>query len=61
MGILSTASQAEVIAVLRCTEFLLSKNINRRRIRICSDSRAVIAALAKTPPNWLLYGTVCKR
>ena len=50
MGSLSTALQAEVMAVLKCTELLLSKNINRRRIRICSDSRAAIAALAKTPP-----------
>jgi hypothetical protein len=36
------------MAVLRCTELLLSKNINRNRIRvhICSDSRAAITALA---------------
>jgi hypothetical protein len=36
---------AEVISVLRCTELLLTKNIMRRRIQICSDSRA---ALPKT-------------
>jgi hypothetical protein len=34
------------MAVLRCTQLLLSKNINRNRIHICSDSRAAIAALA---------------
>jgi hypothetical protein len=35
------------MAILRCTELLLTKNLTRRRIH-CSDSRAAIAALVKT-------------
>jgi len=48
MGSLFKVFQAEVMAILRCTELLQSKNIMRRRIHICSDSRAATAALAKT-------------
>jgi hypothetical protein len=48
MGSLSTVSQAEVMAILGCTELLLSKNITSTRIHICYDSRAAIAALVKT-------------
>jgi ribonuclease HI len=48
MGSLSTVFSAEVMAILRCTKLLLTKNLTRRRIHICSDSRAAIAALAKT-------------
>jgi len=48
IGRLSSVSQAEETAVLRCTELLLPKNVKRRRIRICSDSRVAIAALAIT-------------
>jgi hypothetical protein len=48
MGSLSTVFSAKVMAILRCTELLLTKNLVRRRIHICSDSRAVLAALAKT-------------
>jgi ribonuclease HI len=44
----SLVLQAEMMVILRCTELLLSKNITRRRIHICFDSRAAIAALAKT-------------
>jgi ribonuclease HI len=47
MGSLSTIFSVEVMAILRCTELLLTKNLMRRRIHICSDSRAAIAALAK--------------
>jgi hypothetical protein len=47
MGSLSTVFFAEVMAILKCTELLLTKNLTRRRIHICSDSRAAIAALAK--------------
>jgi ribonuclease HI len=36
------------MAILGCTELLLSKNVTRMRIHICCDSRAAIAALAKT-------------
>jgi hypothetical protein len=61
MGSLSTAFQAEVMAVLKCRELFLSKNVNRRRIHYLSDSSAAIAALANPPPHWLWYGGVCKR
>jgi hypothetical protein len=37
----------KVMAILRFTELLLTKNIIRKRIYICSDSRAVSEALAK--------------
>jgi hypothetical protein len=47
MGRLSTVFSAEVMAILKCTELLLTKNLTRRIIHICSDSRAAIAALAK--------------
>jgi hypothetical protein len=48
MGSLSTVFSAEVIAILRCTELLLTKNLMWRRIQICSDSRVALTALAKT-------------
>jgi hypothetical protein len=48
MGSLSTVFSAEVMAILRRTELLLTKNRMRRKIHFCSDSRAVIAALART-------------
>jgi ribonuclease HI len=54
MGSLSTVFSSEVMAILRCTKLLLTKNLTRRRIRICSDSRAAIAALAKTTTESLL-------
>jgi hypothetical protein len=47
VGSLSTVFSAEGMAILRCTELLLTKHRTRRRIHICSDSRAAIAALAK--------------
>jgi ribonuclease HI len=47
MGSLSTVFFAEVMAILRCAELLLTKHHKRRRIHICSDSSAAIAALAK--------------
>jgi hypothetical protein len=39
---------AKVMAILRRSELLLSKNLMRRRIHMCCDSRAALAALAKT-------------
>jgi len=60
MGSLSTVFQAEVMAILMYTELLLFKKVRRRRIYICSDSRAAIAAFAKPPPNQLWYGRVRK-
>jgi hypothetical protein len=48
MSSLSMVFCAEVMAILRCTELLLTKNRMRRRIHICSDSRAALTALAKT-------------
>jgi ribonuclease HI len=43
VGSLSTIFSAEVMALLRCTELLLTKNLMRGRIHICSDSRAAFA------------------
>jgi ribonuclease HI len=48
MGSLSTVFSAEVMAILRCTELLLTRNLMRRRIHVCSDSRAALATLANT-------------
>jgi ribonuclease HI len=48
MGSLSTVFFAEVMAILKCTVLLLNKNLTRRGIHICSDSRAAIAELAKS-------------
>jgi hypothetical protein len=47
-GSLSKVFSAEVIAILRCTEILLTTNLTRKTIYICSDSRVALAALAKT-------------
>jgi ribonuclease HI len=47
MGSLSTAFSAEMTAILRCTELLLTKNL-MNRIHIWSDSRAALAVLTKT-------------
>jgi hypothetical protein len=47
MGSLSTVFQVEAMAILRCKELLLPKNV-RRRTHVCPDSRAAIAALAET-------------
>jgi len=60
MGSLPTVFQAEVMAILTCTEHLLPKNVTRR-MHICSESRAAIAALVKLSPNWLWYRNLCKR
>ncbi|XP_071572363.1 uncharacterized protein [Temnothorax nylanderi] len=48
VGSHSTVFTAEILAILRCTEHLLSNNTKGRKINICSDSRAAILALAKT-------------
>ena len=48
MGSISTVFSAEVMAILRCTEVLMTKILLRRRIHTCSDSKAALAALAKT-------------
>jgi hypothetical protein len=48
MGSLSMMFSAKVMASLRCAELLLTKNLTRRRIHICCDSRAALVALAKT-------------
>jgi hypothetical protein len=47
MGSLSTVFLVEVMAILKCTEFLLTKNL-MRIIHICCDNRAGLAALPKT-------------
>jgi hypothetical protein len=48
MGSFSMVFSAEVMTILRCTELLLPKNLIRRRIHICCDSREVLAAIVKT-------------
>jgi hypothetical protein len=48
MGSLSMMFSAKVMANLRCTELLLTKNLMRRNIHICSDTRAALATLQKT-------------
>jgi ribonuclease HI len=48
MGSLSKVFPAEVMAILRCIELLLTKNLMRRTIHIFSDSRPALAVLAKT-------------
>jgi hypothetical protein len=48
MGSLCTVFQAEVMAIVRCTQLLLSRNIMRQRIHFCSDNRTAIAAPAKS-------------
>ena len=48
MGSLAAVFQAQVMAILRCTELFLSKNENRRRMHFSSGGRAVITAFAKT-------------
>jgi hypothetical protein len=45
---LSTVFLAYVRAILKWAELLLSKHVTRRRTRICSRSRAVIAAHAES-------------
>jgi ribonuclease HI len=48
IGSLSTVFSAKLMTILRCTELLLTKNLMRKRIHICSDSRAALASLAQT-------------
>jgi len=60
MGSLSTVFQAEVVAILRCTELPLSKNVTGTRIHVCCDERAAIAILVKTTTELALVW-VCKR
>jgi hypothetical protein len=47
MGILSTVFSAELMAILRCTELLLTKNVIRRRMHISCDTRTALAGLVK--------------
>jgi hypothetical protein len=48
MGSLHTVFSASVTAIMRYAELLVIKNMAMRRIYICSDCMAAIAALAKT-------------
>ncbi|XP_024893734.1 uncharacterized protein LOC112468686 [Temnothorax curvispinosus] len=48
MGSHSTVFTAEILAILKCTEYLLNKDTKEKKINICSDSRAAIQALTKT-------------
>jgi ribonuclease HI len=45
---LSTEFLAAIRAILKCAELFLSKHVTRGRTCICSDTRAVIAALAES-------------
>jgi hypothetical protein len=56
IGSPSTMFLLEMMANLMCTELLLSKNVMKRTIHICSASRASIAALAKTTTELTLVG-----
>jgi hypothetical protein len=58
MGILSTVFSAEVMAILRCTEILLTKSLMRRRIHICSNTREASLVITTTASSW--FGNVCK-
>ena len=48
MGELATVFQAEVLAILECARLQISNETRNKKIRICTDSRAAIGALAKT-------------
>ena len=48
MGSLSMVFSAKVMAIVRCTEFVLTKALMRRRLHVCCDDRAALAALEKT-------------
>ena len=61
VGSLSTLSSAEIVAILRCTELLMTKNVTKRRIHICFDRRAALAAFAKTTTESFWFGDACKR
>ena len=56
MGSLSTVFSAGVMAILRCTELLLTKNLMRRRIHICSDS-----GTTESPSVWECMQVLGKR
>jgi hypothetical protein len=45
---LSTVFSVEVMAILKCAELLLVKNMTMTRTPVCSNSRTASAALAKT-------------
>jgi hypothetical protein len=47
LGSLSTVFSVEVLAILRYTEILLNKNLIRREVHNCFDSKAALAALVK--------------
>jgi len=48
LGKLATVLQAEVLAIHRCAETLLTRADANYQYRICSDSRAALDALCKT-------------
>jgi len=48
LGRMATVFQAEVLAIHRCAEILLTRADANYRHRICSDSRAALDALKKT-------------
>lgn len=57
MNNLSAVFLSQAMAILRCAQFLVFKNVPRRRIHTCSD-RAATAKLAKTTTE---SAFVCER
>jgi hypothetical protein len=43
------------VLILKCIEVLMAKNLMRRGINVCCDSRAALAALAKTTSKSSLF------
>ena len=56
----SSVFSVEVMSILGRTGFLLTKNLMRKRIHICSDSWAALAVLAKLRTNRFWFGYVFK-
>jgi len=55
LGKLATVFQAEVLAIHRCAETLLTRADANYRYHICSDSRAVLDALCKTATESVVW------
>ncbi|XP_029174069.1 uncharacterized protein LOC114942800 [Nylanderia fulva] len=56
MGGDCTVFMAEMLAILRCAELILTKGTNCRKIYICTDSRAALLALAgATTESYLVW------
>ena len=60
-GSFSGVLLAQATTILRCAQLLVPKNVPRRRINTCSDSRAAKAKLYKITIESPLFEKVCKR